>query len=289
METIKKPTYKLGVALSGGGVRGFAHLGALQAMNERGIYPEMLSGTSAGSLAGVFYADGYKPEEIYQLFKEIKFSEVAGTTIPHGGLFKTKKFHAFLDKHLRSKRFEDLKYPLKVIASDIEYGKIRIFAEGELIPAVVASCSVPIVFTPVTIDNHHYVDGGLFMNFPVSVIRQDCQKVIGVNVSPVITMPYDDSLKYMIERTLNYVVGSNTIAERKACDFLIESPEVSVYSIFDFKNINQIYQKGYEKAVAYLDEYKEEIKREPKEEKTPVPTLRKKIKMFFNPFRRKKP
>lgn len=269
MEADNKRNYRLGIALSGGGVRGFAHLGALQAMNERGIYPDMISGTSAGSLAGVFYADGYRPDEIYNMFRNIKFSEVAGTTIPHGGLFKTKKFHSFLEKYLRAKTFEELTYPLKVIASDIEYGKIKIFAEGELLPAVIASCTVPIVFTPVEIDGHFYVDGGLFMNFPVSVIRPHCTKVIGVNVSPAITMKYEESLKYMIERTMNYMVGSNTASERKACDFLIESREVSAYSIFDFKYIDTIYEKGYVTAAAYLDTYKDEIKREPPKQKPP--------------------
>lgn len=271
--------YKLGVALSGGGVRGFAHLGALQAMNERDIYPDIISGTSAGALAGAFYADGYKPDEIYDIFREIKFSEVAGTSIPHGGLFKTNKLSSFLEKHLRAKTFEELKYPLRVIASDIEYGKVKIFSEGKLIPAVIASCSIPIVFTPVEIDGHHYVDGGLFMNFPVSAIRPRCIKVIGVNVSPVITMKYEESLKYMVERTMNYVVGSNTITERKACDFLIESSDVSIYSIFDFKYINDIYRKGYVTTVAYLDAYEKEIKKEPIKEKTPK--LKDKINFFI--------
>lgn len=254
--------FKLGIALSGGGARGFAHLGALKAMNERKLYPEIISGTSAGSLAGVLYADGYSPDEIFTFFKSLSFSNFAEVSIPEGGFLKTTKIQTFLKKHLRAKTFEELKIPLKVIASDIELGESRIFSEGELIQPIVASCSVPIVFSPMEIDGHFYVDGGLFMNFPVSVIRKDCIKVIGVDVSPVIPMKYDKSLKYMIERSMNYMVGANSALERCHCDYLIESKSISQYSIFDLKHADIIYKKGYELACDYLESNKSAIERD---------------------------
>ncbi|MDH6304302.1 NTE family protein [Parabacteroides sp. PF5-5] len=285
MDKATNEKYTLGLTLSGGGVRGFVHIAALQAMNERNIYPDILSGTSAGALAGAFYADGYSPKEIYAIFEKVKFREFADTSIPQGGIFKTNKFKSFLEKYLHARTFEELKYPLRVVASDIEYGVKQVFSKGELIPAVIASCSVPIVFTPVEIDNHYFVDGGLFMNFPVSVIRQDCEKLIGVNVSPVTPMKYDNSLRYMLERTMNYVVGSNTMAERSLCDFLIESNEVSTYSIFDFKHVSYIYQKGYETSTTYLDQHQEAIKKEI--QVTPLP-LKRKIALLFKGLRKKK-
>jgi len=252
-------TYKFGAALSGGGVRGFAHLGALKAMNERGLYPDVISGTSAGSLAGAFYADGYTPDEIYSIFRSIKFRELIVTAIPHDGLFRSTGFQAFVEKHLKARKFEDLKIPLRVVASDIEQGIPHVFSKGNIIPAIIASCSVPIVLTPVEIDNHHYVDGGMFMNFPVSIIRKECERVIGVDISPIITMKYDRSFKYIIERTMNYMVGANTLEERKACDFLIESSDISAFSLFDIKSADTIYEKGYEVAVTYLDQNKERL------------------------------
>lgn len=245
--------YTFGIALSGGGVRGFAHLGALKAMNENGLFPDIISGTSAGSLAGAFYADGYTPDEIFSIFRSIKVRDLIVTAIPYDGLFRSTGFQTFIKKHLKARTFEDLKFPLRVVASDIEYGCPRVFEQGELIPAIVASCSVPVVFTPVKIDDHYYVDGGMFMNFPVSVIRQDCHRVIGVDISPIITLPYDRSFKYIIERTMNYMVGANTLEERKACDYLIESAEISEFSLFDIKSADLIYQKGYDLTVAYLE------------------------------------
>ncbi|MDH6341986.1 NTE family protein [Parabacteroides sp. PFB2-12] len=247
--------YKWGVALSGGGARGFAHLGAMQALYEKGIQPEIFSGTSAGSLAGAFLADGYTPEEVFAIFKAVKFTDIIATTLPQEGLFKTTGIQTLLKKKLRAKRFEDLKIPLRVVASDIERGKPHIFDSGELIPAVVASCSVPIVFTPMEIDGRHYVDGGVFLNLPVSVIRQACWRVVAIDISPVITMKYDKSLKYIIERTMNYMVGANTVEEIKLCDYLIASDEVSQYSLFDLKHAEEIYQKGYEMAVVSLEKH----------------------------------
>lgn len=84
----EKNIYKLGVALSGGGAKGFAHLGVLQALNEKGLYPEVISGTSAGAFAGVLYADGHTPEEILIFFQKKVFREFAEFTIPHGGFFQ---------------------------------------------------------------------------------------------------------------------------------------------------------------------------------------------------------
>ncbi len=256
---MNKKKGKIGVTLSGGGARGFAHVAALKAMNERGIYPEILSGTSAGSLAAAFYADGNTPEDILAFFKEAKLKNLIESTIPKDGLFKTSRLGAFLEKHLKSRTFEELSLPIRVVASDIEEGKMKIFSEGELIPALLASCCVPVVFSPVLIDGHYYVDGGIFSNFPVSVIRDDCKILIGVNVSPVVTMRYNKSIKYIVERTMNYTIGANTIEEREKCDYLIESKDLSQYSTFDVDKADIIYNKGYKLATTYLDANKKQL------------------------------
>lgn len=251
--------YKLGIALSGGGARGFAHLGVLQAMEEHGLLPEVIAGTSAGALAGVFYADGYTPQEIYQIFRNVKITEIMTTTLPQEGFFKTKGLQHILRRHLHARTFEELKIPLYVVASDIEQGKAKVFCKGDLVPAVISSCAIPVVFAPVEIGGSHYVDGGLFQNFPVSVIRDQCRRLIGVDVSPVTIMKYDKSLKYIIERTMNYMVGANTLEEMKKCDYLLASGEISRYSLFDLKYADEIYTIGYQIATDYLHENKELI------------------------------
>lgn len=255
----EKQIYKLGLALSGGGAKGFAHLGVMQALNEQGLYPEIISGTSAGAFAGVFYADGYTPEEILSFFKMMKFKGFAELTIPRCGFFKTTGFQTFLKRHLRARTFEELRLPLRVVATDIEHGKSHIFTKGELIPAIIASCSVPIVFTPVEMNGHYYVDGGLFKNFPVSVIRKECTKIVGVNVSPITAMEYKPSMKYMLERSFHYMSGSNTLLDRNLCDYLIESSDLLGYSMFDLEHVDEIYQVGYDLATKYLEDNKKSM------------------------------
>lgn len=255
----EKKTYKLGITLSGGGAKGFAHLGVLQALNDKGLHPEIISGTSSGAFAGVLYADGYQPQEILTFFKNKVFREFAQFAIPHGGFLKSDGFHSFLKKHLRAKKFEDLKIPLHVLTTDIERGESHTFCSGPIIPAVVASCSVPIVFRPVEINNRYYVDGGLFKNFPVSTIRMECEKVIGVNVSPITSAPFKSSIKYIAERSFHYMSGSNTLLDRNLCDYLIESVSLSKYSMFDLEHIDEIYQAGYDLTVDYFKKKKESL------------------------------
>lgn len=257
-----KSIYNLGISLSGGGAKGFAHLGVLQALNEKGLYPDVISGTSAGAFAGVLYADGYTPEEIISFFKKKVFREFAEFTIPHGGFFKSDGFQSFLKKHLRARTFENLKVPLNVVATDIEHGESHTFKSGPLISAVIASCSVPIIFRPVEINKHYYVDGGLFKNFPVSTIRRDCEKIIGVNVSPITKSEFRSSIKYIAERSFHYMSGSNTLLDRNLCDYLIESSSLSQYSMFDLEHVQDIYQAGYNLTLDFFEDKKESLKKD---------------------------
>lgn len=255
-------TYKLGVALSGGGSKGFAHLGAIQAMIDRGMKPDVISGTSAGAFAGVLYADGNTPKEILTFFQKKAFREFAEFTIPKAGFFKNIRFNDFLKKHLKARTFEELKVPLYVVATDIEQGESRIFNSGPLIPTIIASCTVPIIFTPVQIDGRHYVDGGLFKNFPVSVIRKKCEKVIGVNVSPLTISDYKDSLKYIAERSFHYMSTSNTLLDRNLCDYLIESNQLSKYSMFDLDHVEEIYELGYDMAHEFFEKHQKLLEKD---------------------------
>ena len=177
----------MGYALSGGGAKGFAHLGALKVLEKCEIKPDIIAGTSAGSLAGVFYADGYHPEEIGELFKKKEFREFVELSIPKAGFLKSTGLHGFLKKNLRANSFEELKIPFYAVATDWNRACTVVFSNGDdLIDAVVASCSVPVVFNPQYIHGNPYVDGGLLKNFPVSVIRKKCKYVIGLNVSLMI-------------------------------------------------------------------------------------------------------
>lgn len=248
MEATPKP-YKIGLALSGGGAKGFAHLGVFKLLEESGLKPDIISGTSAGSLMGVLFADGYSADEIKNMFIGREFSEFAQLQIPKSGLFNYDRFQEFLKRHLRSKRIEDLPIPTVIVATDLDRGCSHEFRSGPIVEAVTASCCMPIVFSPVLINGVHYVDGGLFRNFPVSTIRDECEYVIGVNVSPLIPQRYKQTLLHIAERTYHYVFKANAIEDRELCDILIEAKEVGLYKTFDLENINLISEIGYEAAV----------------------------------------
>jgi NTE family protein len=248
MAVFVEKKYKLGLALSGGGARGFAHLGALKAIEDSGQKPEIVAGTSAGALAGVLYADGYSPEEIVNLFVNKDFREFVEIQIPQKGIFGTAGFRKFLKKHLRAKNFEDLPLPLKVVTTNLDEGKSVVFEKGPLIEPVVASCSIPIVFNPVVIDGINYVDGGLFKNFPVSIIRSECEKIIGVNVNPLVPSKYNKSIMHIAERSYHYMSKNNTLLDRKLCDILIEMKDLVYFKTFDLESASKIFKIGYDHA-----------------------------------------
>lgn len=248
-------THQVGFALSGGGAKGFAHLGVIKALQEVGLYPDYISGTSAGAFSGCLIADGYSPDEIISFFDNRAFKEFGKLMIPRSGIFSSIPFYRFLHKHLRAKTFEELQIPLSVTATNLERGKSVHFSEGLLVPPVVASCSVPIVFKPVKINGEHYVDGGLFKNFPVSPIRKHCRFVIGVNVSPLVNRPYKENIWSIAEQSFHYMFTSNALLDKKACDFLIEivPPDEKGYSMFDLVHTREIFESGYATAKAIIE------------------------------------
>lgn len=242
-------TYKLGLALSGGGAKGFAHIGVFKLLEECGLMPDVIVGTSVGALMGALFADGYSADELKELFSGREFSEFAQLQLPKSGLFDSKRFRHFLRRHLRAKTFEELKIPLIVMATDLDNGESHEFRSGPIVEAVTASCSIPIIFSPVVIDGVHYVDGGLFHNFPVSIIRESCERVIGVNVSPLVSQKYKQTIFHIAERSYHYMFRANTMEDREMCDVLIETEEFGMYKTFDLENVDQISQIGYSAAV----------------------------------------
>ncbi|MDR3261253.1 MAG: patatin-like phospholipase family protein [Tannerella sp.] len=250
----KKP-YKIGLALSGGGAKGFAHIGVFKALEEYGIKPGIISGTSAGALMGSLFADGYSADEIKALFNGREFTEFAQIQLPKSGIFDSSGFSRFLNRHLRARTFDELKTPLIVVATDLDNGTGKAFTSGEIAETVRASCSVPIIFSPVLIDGVHYVDGGLFHNFPVSFLREQCEFVIGVNVSPYVPTNYNQNLFSIAERSYHYLFTANTSKDRKHCDLLIETDAFSQYKMFDLKNVNLIARVGYETAIRSFEHY----------------------------------
>lgn len=260
MNTLRKKTkYKLGLALSGGGARGFAHLGVIQAMNEYGIQPDIISGTSAGALVGAMIAAGKTPEECLEFFNHTKVLNFARFTMSKMGLMSMCGMEEKLKKFLRIQTFDELSTPLVVTASDITNSVSVHFNAGELIPCVMASCSIPVIFIPVEINGLIYVDGGLFMNLPVRPIRDICEKVIAVEINSIDSREKVSNMIHMAERSFHLGLASNSRIDKKLSDIFISPENMIKYGMFDLNHTREIFEVGYKKAKEVLKDFNKVI------------------------------
>ena len=176
---------KIGLVLSGGGARGIAHLGVIQALEELGVRFSMLSGTSAVAVIGALYCYGYKPQEIFQKFQQLSLYKSVRFSWRMSGLFSLDGLKNILQEGIPENSFSALPKPLFIAATDLKAGVARYFSEGNLSDAVMASCCVPGIFSPVVIDGDKFVDGGIIDNLPVKPIRNFCDFVIASNCNPI--------------------------------------------------------------------------------------------------------
>ncbi len=249
-------SYKTGLALSGGAARGLAHLGVVKALYEHDIKPDCISGTSAGSITGVFLADGFDPEEMLEIFLEKKIYNFLGLTFGKMGLLKIKGIREVLEKNLKAKTFEDLKTPLFVASTNLNSGEIEYFSEGDLIEKVIASSSIPVLFTPVKINGSLYADGGILDNLPVKPLKGKCKRIIGVHVN--YTGPDDtiDSMMKIAERSFHLSTGARIAEMAKECDLFIEPEGLKKFGLLDIGKGRKMFEIGYKEASKMLDKSK---------------------------------
>jgi len=245
--------YDNGIALSGGGARGFAHLGILKAFIENGLAPDIISGVSAGAIVGAFYANGYQPDEILEMFIEKRLFQLIRLTIPKEGLLKPAGFNELFNEYLKINDFSNLKIPLFIAATNINTGKIEYFSQGRLDEKIFASCSIPILLNPVRIGNQTYVDGGVVDNLPVKPLKGKCRKIIGINVNPL----YEDSrvkgIVHIAERIFYLNIVSNSREHIPDCDLYIEPQRLKGYGIFEISKAREMYEIGYLAAKEVLE------------------------------------
>ena len=194
---------KLGLALGGGAARGFAHIGVIQVLEENGIKPDMVVGTSAGSVVAAFYASGKTGAQLQWLADSMDESQLTDWTVPFmsRGMLRGEALGRYINTQLNGAKIEDLKIPLGIVATDLQTGDGILFRRGDIATAVRASSAVPSVFEPVRIGNKDYVDGGLVSPVPVRYARQmGADIVIAVDIS---SRPEDakttDMLKVLLQ------------------------------------------------------------------------------------------
>jgi len=231
--------------LSGGGCRGFAHLGAIKALQEHDISPSEISGTSAGAIAGAFLADGFTPDEIKEIFiGKLKFNMLSWNGFKMG-LVSMKNISAFIQKNLRHTKIEDLRIPFYATATNFVNGRQKIFDHGNIIDALIASSSIPVLFPPMLIEGIPFVDGGLSNNFPVEPFSNNKNEIIGIYVNPIKLFKSDESVIEVMDRAIQLSFREMVSRSSAGCFLFIEPDDLSKYGLFDIHKIAEIFEIGY--------------------------------------------
>lgn len=194
------------------------------------------------------YAAGVRPDDMLSIFAEAKFKDFCEFSTRSGGMFRINRFKKFILKHIgEHKNLEDLDIPTYIGVTDFDHGCPAEFHTGEIGDRMMASCSIPIVFYPVKIDGVKYVDGGVLRNLPSWIIRDKCERLIGINCSPLIVeKPEATTTVFSVAmRTYNLMAKANQAEDMAMCDLAITTPDIAHYKVFNLKEINKVFISGY--------------------------------------------
>ena len=234
----------IGIALSGGGARGIAHLGVLKALDEAGVQADAIAGTSAGSILGALYSAGHSPDECLRIVRQTRVLAIFKPSFSLKGLLSIEKLAKILEKYLPDD-FSQLQIPLTVAVTEINRGEVEYFNSGELLPAILASSCIPVIFKPVTINGHNYVDGGILNNLPAEPLRDQVETLIGVSCNPYGYIAKLPNARALMARSALLAINGNTTNSRALCDVFIEPPGLVKYSGFNLSLAPQIFAEGY--------------------------------------------
>lgn len=245
---------KIGLVLSGGGARGIAHIGVMKALEEFGIVPDVVSGSSAGAIAGAFYCAGMSPDEMLETMKASGYIRNLRPGIGFAGLIRSKSYRGLYRKYLGEiENFEDLKRRLHICVVNLNTGKEEYVSSGQLVDVIIASSAIPVIFTPIQIGDDVYSDGGIMNNFPIEPLESEaCDVIIGVEVNPIKKEKNVTSMKQVLERTLVLTARENARDRKKRVDFLFEPKALVKYTTFDMGLADEIFLEGYNDAVKMI-------------------------------------
>jgi NTE family protein len=243
----------IGIAFSGGGVRGISHLGVLKALNEVGIFPNQVSGSSAGAIVGAMYCQGYCPEEVLKIIIETNYFKLIRPAISWKGLFNLDNLAELLKTYLPVDDFSALKTPLHVAATDIGKGEIVYFNSGRLIEPILASSCIPGMFEPIEYNSRYLVDGGVLNNLPIEPLKDKSDLIIGVNCNHLPELGKVRNVKNLLERAVMMNLNCNVYTRKDACDYFIEAPGLGKYGVFDLNKASELFQAGYQEAMRVFE------------------------------------
>ena len=262
MELEELQSKSVGLVLSGGGVKGIAHIGMLKALDEYGIGANVIAGTSVGALVGALYANGNSVSDMLHFFKETPLFRYNFMTILKPGLLDTERYFDLFKAYFPEDSFSKLHRKLHVVATDLQRGDQKVFSEGELIRPLLASAALPPLFSPVSIQGNLYADGGIMNNFPYNEINETSDFIVGSNVSSVKEIGKDGiSTSFQLaSRTTALMIYAINKEKIQKCDLVFEPKELELIGILDKKGIEKAYAIGYEHAARKLEEVLGKVK-----------------------------
>lgn len=243
---------RIGLALGGGAARGFAHIGVIQVLEEHGIKPSLVVGTSAGSLVAALYASGLDGRQLARLALEMDEGAITDWAFPGRGVIRGEALARWVREHTRGRTIERMPLPLGIVAADLDSGRAVLFRRGDPGTAVRASSAVPAVFQPVKIGEREYVDGGLVAPVPVRHAREmGAELVIAVDIAtPPDGHPTGDPVSLLLQ-TFNIMGAAISRFELREADVVLR-PALAGVGSADFAARQRAIAAGREAALAQL-------------------------------------
>jgi len=236
---------KLGLALGGGAVLGYAHVGVLGVLEAYGVRPDVVAGTSAGAFVGALYAFGLSPAEIIRKVEPLNWRAVSGVSLTSLGLANNEGLGELVDEAIgEDARIEDARIPLGIVAADVRNGKRVVLRDGPVAEAVRASAAIPGIFVPVERNDQLLVDGGIVENVPVRVAREmGADRVIASALTGVVDFKPPKTLMGVLANAFTIVVDGAAALELESADVVIK-PDLSGFNHWNVENREAIIDAG---------------------------------------------
>ena len=235
---------KITLSLSGGGLRGAAHVGAIKFLEEQNVEITAVAGASAGAIVGLFLSAGKSSDEMLSFLKSLEKRELFSWASGAVGLFKMERLEKKLNDSLGIEDYNDLKIPFYTCVTDIDTGEAHYISSGNPIEYTVASSTITPLFEAKKIGDKSYIDGGFSDNLPIKPLKSYYEKSLAISINPLRGEDLS-SFKSLTIRSILIMIRSNSMPSKKLADAFFEVKGVANMHLFDFSEIEMAYEAGY--------------------------------------------
>ena len=248
---------KIALSFSGGGLRGAAHVGALRFLEEKHVEITAVSGSSVGAMVALMVAQGISSDEMYLFLKDIEKQDLFKLS-KNTGLFTLGNLEKKLYDYIKIKHYDEMRIPLYTCVTDINHGESLYLNSGDPVANTIASSSLTPIFEAKEIGKRLYVDGGFSDNLPVRPLKALGEKVLAINVNPLVGGNPKD-FKSLLIRSILIMLHANVRPSKEITDAYIDIEGVARMHLFNFKEIDGAYEAGYNELKEKWNELKQKL------------------------------